>query len=219
MTDDAPGHAQVTQQVAVLQDLAPREEGKALVIGGAALALLINRDEAAFVALCGECNVVVCARCAPAQKAEVVSLVMKRLNKVSLAIGDGGNDVPMIMSAHVGVGITGNEGMQAARSSDYAVGEFQKLKKLLAVHGRYNSIRITDLIKCSFYKNVTFCLPQVVMALFNLFSGTGRCDAPALLASVTQLFDCDSALSVHHTLITASVRMAFHRSVEDVQRP
>ena len=174
MTDDAPGHAQVTQQVAVLQDLAPREEGKALVIGGAALALLINRDEAAFVALCGECNVVVCARCAPAQKAEVVSLVMKRLNKVSLAIGDGGNDVPMIMSAHVGVGIIGNEGMQAARSSDYAVGEFQKLKKLLAVHGRYNSIRITDLIKCSFYKNVTFCLPQVVMALFNLFSGTGQ---------------------------------------------
>jgi P-type E1-E2 ATPase len=133
------------------EELAPQVEaalgkqreaaGKALVIGGGALATVMEHDEAAFVKLCAECNVVVCARCAPAQKAEVVTLVMKRLNKVSLAVGDGGNDVPMILSAHVGVGIAGNEGMQAARSSDYAVGEFQKLTKLLAVHGRYNNIR------------------------------------------------------------------------------
>jgi len=146
---DALDHDAVASEVAAAIELQPLEEGKALVIGGAALALVMAHNQESFVRLCELCNVVVCARCAPVQKADVVTLVMKKLNKVSLAIGDGGNDVPMILSAHVGVGIEGNEGMQAARSSDYAVGEFQKLKKLLA-----------------------FCLPQVVFAIYNLFSGS-----------------------------------------------
>ena len=169
---DALDHDAVASEVAAAIELQPLEEGKALVIGGAALALVMAHNQESFVRLCEVCNVVVCARCAPVQKADVVTLVMKKLNKVSLAIGDGGNDVPMILSAHVGVGIEGNEGMQAARSSDYAVGEFQKLQKLLAVHGRYCSLRISDLIKYSFYKNVAFCLPQVVFAIYNLFSGS-----------------------------------------------
>jgi P-type E1-E2 ATPase len=42
--------------------------------------------------------------------------------KNTLSIGDGANDVSMILKAHVGVGILGKEGMQAARSSDYAIG-------------------------------------------------------------------------------------------------
>ena len=40
---------------------------------------------------------------------------------VTLAIGDGANDVNMIAQAHVGIGIEGLEGMQAARASDYAI--------------------------------------------------------------------------------------------------
>lgn len=168
---DSKSYDELAPQVEAALQLHRKADGKALVIGGDALATLLLRDEASFVKLCNECNVVVCARCAPVQKAEVVAVVMRELKKVSLAIGDGGNDVPMILSADVGVGIAGNEGMQAARSSDYAIGEFQKLKKLLAVHGRYNNLRITDLIKYSFYKNVAFCLPQVVAAIYNLFSG------------------------------------------------
>lgn len=42
--------------------------------------------------------------------------------KMTLAVGDGANDCAMIRKAHVGVGIAGKEGMQAARSSDYAIG-------------------------------------------------------------------------------------------------
>ena len=168
---DSNSYEELAPQVEAALQLPRGTDGKALVIGGGALATLMARDEAAFIRLCSECNVVVCARCAPVQKADVVAVVMRELKKVSLAIGDGGNDVPMILSAHVGVGIAGNEGMQAARSSDYAIGEFQKLKKLLAVHGRYNNLRITDLIKYSFYKNVAFCLPQVIAAVYNLFSG------------------------------------------------
>jgi len=43
----------------------------------------------------------------------------------TLAIGDGANDVSMIQSADVGIGIAGHEGLQAARSSDYAIGQFR----------------------------------------------------------------------------------------------
>eukprot|EP00961_Rhodomonas_salina_P050542 678756-Rhodomonas_salina.2 len=95
---------------------------------------------------------------------------MRRLHKVSLAIGDGGNDVPMIQSADVGIGIMGHEGMQASRSSDFSIGEFRLLKRLLAVHGRYSSLRMSDLIKFSFYKNVCFCTPQVIFAAYSLYS-------------------------------------------------
>ena len=59
---------------------------------------------------------------------------------ITLAIRDGANDVNMITSAHVGVGIIGVEGKQAARASDYAIGQFQFLKKILFCHG-YESLR------------------------------------------------------------------------------
>jgi P-type E1-E2 ATPase len=89
---------------------------------------------------------------------------MKRMNKVCMSVGDGGNDVPMISMAHVGVGIMGNEGMQAARASDFALGEFRMLIRLLAVHGRYSALRSSELIKYSFYKNLCFATPQVPTA-------------------------------------------------------
>ena len=49
-------------------------------------------------------------------------------NKMTLAIGDGGNDVAMIQEAHVGVGISGKEGMQASRASNYCFGKFRFLQ-------------------------------------------------------------------------------------------
>lgn len=42
-----------------------------------------------------------------------------------LAIGDGANDVAMIQSANIGVGIMGKEGRQAVNNSDYAIGQFR----------------------------------------------------------------------------------------------
>ena len=41
---------------------------------------------------------------------------------ITLSVGDGANDVPMIMEAHIGVGISGVEGQQAVSASDYAIG-------------------------------------------------------------------------------------------------
>lgn len=73
----------------------------------------------------------------PKQKAEVVKLIIKyKENQTTLAIGDGANDVNMITAAHIGIGISGLEGQQAARASDYSIGQFRFLRSLLFVHGR-----------------------------------------------------------------------------------
>ena len=92
-------------------------------------------------------------------------------NKVTLAIGDGANDVSMILSAHIGIGILGKEGSQAARSSDYAIGQFQFLKPLLFIHGRENYRRNAMVVKYSFYKNIIIVLPQFYFGFASLFSG------------------------------------------------
>ena len=75
------------------------------------------------------------------------SLVQQHFNKVTLAIGDGANDVSMIQRAHVGVGVLGREGTQAARAADYAISSFKHLRTLLSIHGRYSYIRIVKLVK------------------------------------------------------------------------
>jgi P-type E1-E2 ATPase len=57
----------------------------------------------------------------PKQKADVVALAKKNGPWITVSIGDGANDVPMIMEAHIGVGIRGKEGTQAVRNADYAI--------------------------------------------------------------------------------------------------
>ena len=65
---------------------------------------------------------------------------------ISLSVGDGANDVPMIMQANIGVGIRGKEGTQAVRSADYAISQFKFLKKLILVHGRLGYRRVAWVI-------------------------------------------------------------------------
>lgn len=100
------------------------------------------------------------SRVSPLQKALVVKLVKRNLKAILLAIGDGANDVSMIQAAHVGVGISGVEGLQAARSADIAIAQFRFLRKLLLVHGAWSYQRISKVILYSFYKNVALYMTQ-----------------------------------------------------------
>ena len=129
-------------------------------------------DEKLFMSIAKNAVSVVCCRVSPSQKSKVV-LMMKRFypSAVTLAIGDGGNDVPMIMEAHIGVGIYGEEGMRAVQSSDYAIGEFQFLRSLLLFHGRTNYIRNAECIKYFFYKNFCFTLMQFIFGFYCNFTG------------------------------------------------
>lgn len=100
------------------------------------------------------------SRVSPLQKALVVKLVKRHLKSLLLAIGDGANDVSMIQAAHVGVGISGVEGLQAARSADVAIAQFRYLRKLLLVHGAWSYHRISRVILYSFYKNIALYMTQ-----------------------------------------------------------
>ena len=113
-----------------------------------------------FVGLAIKADVVLACRVSPKQKADIVDMVKSRFpQKSTLAIGDGANDVSMISTAHVGVGIMGLEGSQAARSADFAIGQFRFLQPLLFVHGREAYRRNAFLVCYNFYKNAIFVLP------------------------------------------------------------
>jgi phospholipid-transporting ATPase len=66
----------------------------------------------------------------------------------------------MIQAAHVGVGISGVEGLQAARSADVSIAQFRYLRKLLLVHGSWSYQRISKVILYSFYKNIALYMTQ-----------------------------------------------------------
>ncbi|CAN1321190.1 Phospholipid-transporting ATPase 3 [Linum perenne] len=117
------------------------------------------------------CSSVVCCRVSPLQKAQVTSLVKKGARKITLSIGDGANDVSMIQAAHIGVGISGMEGMQAVMASDFAIAQFRFLTDLLLVHGRWSYLRICKVITYFFYKNLTFTLTQFWFTFSTGFSG------------------------------------------------
>jgi magnesium-transporting ATPase (P-type) len=89
-----------------------------------------------------------------------------------LAIGDGGNDVSMIKTANVGVGIFGKEGYQAAYNADYAISQFKYIRQLLFVHGRFSLIRNSFYVNFFFYKNLMFTMAQLWFSCFCGFSGT-----------------------------------------------
>lgn len=120
----------------------------------------------AFIADC-----CICCRVSPAQKMEVVRLVKSNGPWVTLAIGDGANDVSMIQEAHIGVGIAGKEGAQAVQASDYAISQFRFLQRLVLVHGRWNYRRVSWFICYYFYKNIVAVFTELSFPFFNGFSG------------------------------------------------
>ena len=131
-----------------------------------------NESTHSFLRIAYHSNTVICCRISPSQKSEVIQKMKSFDSKtVTLAIGDGGNDVSMIMEANIGIGIHGEEGMSATQASDFAIGEFQLLRRLLFIHGRVNLYRISEMILYFFFKNVTFTMIQFYFSFICLASG------------------------------------------------
>ncbi|XP_054234838.1 putative phospholipid-transporting ATPase IM isoform X5 [Homo sapiens] len=143
----------------------------ALIINGHSLAHALESDvKNDLLELACMCKTVICCRVTPLQKAQVVELVKKYRNAVTLAIGDGANDVSMIKSAHIGVGISGQEGLQAVLASDYSFAQFRYLQRLLLVHGRWSYFRMCKFLCYFFYKNFAFTLVHFWFGFFCGFS-------------------------------------------------
>ena len=150
----------------------------ALILDGTSL-LKISLDEDCKTVLTSfsmVCSALIANRVSPDQKRELVRLVKNnevsiKLNVRTLAIGDGANDVAMIQEAHVGVGIKGEEGVQAVNSSDYAIAQFKFLAPLLLKHGRFNYIRMSNLVTFIFYKNILVSCGMFWFNFYSAFSG------------------------------------------------
>ncbi|XP_014253850.1 probable phospholipid-transporting ATPase IA isoform X3 [Cimex lectularius] len=144
----------------------------ALIIDGLSLKYaLLPELRGDFLKMCLACRSVICCRVSPMQKAEVVGLITSNTKGVTLAIGDGANDVAMIQKAHVGIGISGQEGLQAACASDYSIAQFRFLIKLLFVHGSWNYNRMIKIILYSFYKNICLYVMELWFAIYSGWSG------------------------------------------------
>uniref|UniRef100_A0A674BEM4 Phospholipid-transporting ATPase n=1 Tax=Salmo trutta TaxID=8032 RepID=A0A674BEM4_SALTR len=147
--------------------------GFTLVVDGRTLDFALQEDlKGDFLELSRRCRAVVCCRSTPLQKSHVVQLVRDQLRVMTLAIGDGANDVSMIQVADVGIGISGQEGMQAVMSSDFAISRFKHLRKLLLVHGHWCYTRLANMILYFFYKNVMYVNLLFWYQFFCGFSGS-----------------------------------------------
>ncbi|XP_055690587.1 phospholipid-transporting ATPase ID isoform X4 [Lutzomyia longipalpis] len=161
--------------------------GFAIVINGHSLVHCLSPElEDRFLDVASNCKAVICCRVTPLQKAMVIELIKRAKNAVTLAIGDGANDVSMIKAAHIGVGISGQEGMQAVLASDYSIAQFRYLERLLLVHGRWSYYRMCKFLRYFFYKNFAFTLCHFWFAFFCGFSAQTVFDP--MFISVYNLF-------------------------------
>ncbi|ESQ44577.1 hypothetical protein EUTSA_v10003135mg [Eutrema salsugineum] len=153
----------------------------AFVIDGWALEIALKHHRKDFVDLAILSRTAICCRVTPSQKAQLVE-ILKSCDYRTLAIGDGGNDVRMIQQADIGVGISGREGLQAARAADYSIGRFRFLKRLILVHGRYSYNRTAFLSQYSFYKSLLICFIQIFFSFISGVSGTSLFNSVSLMA-------------------------------------
>lgn len=154
----------------------------AMIIDGITLGFALEKPlDKKFIEIAKHCDAVVCCRAAPLQKAAVVSLVRENLKVMTLAIGDGANDVSMLQMAEIGVGIAGQEGVQAVMASDFVLGRFRFLKRLLLLHGFWCYDRIARMIVYFFYKNAMFVMLLFWYQLCNGFSGSNAIDDISLI--------------------------------------
>jgi len=159
------------QAARLAADLAPQMEA-AYKTARACLVATGPGMQQDLLVIAESCRAVICCRCRPDQKKKMLELIRYNVGTARcLAVGDGANDVDMIQAANVGVGIIGPEGVQAANASDYAVGRFRFLSRLLLVHGRWNYNRMALLITYMFYKNVLYALTQYWYTLVAAWSG------------------------------------------------
>ncbi|XP_063822366.1 phospholipid-transporting ATPase IF-like [Ostrinia nubilalis] len=197
--DDVTLQAHVTECRRIISEPSYRE--LTLIVDGTSMSQILDTDYAKhFVEISMQCHAVLCCRLSPIQKAKIVKLIKNSKDRpVTAAIGDGANDISMIQEAHVGFGIFGREGHQAARSADFAFTKFSMIKKVLLVIGHWYYQRLATLIHYFFYKNLVlgnimlffqfqsaFSTQSIYDSLFLTIYNLVLTSVPVLLLSITE---------------------------------
>ncbi|PNF40229.1 putative phospholipid-transporting ATPase IIB [Cryptotermes secundus] len=147
-----------------------KKQDCALVISGDSLEVCLQYYQHEFLELACGCPAVICCRCSPTQKAEVVRLIQRHTGRRTAAVGDGGNDVSMIQAADAGIGIAGREGLQASLAADFSVPQFSHLARLLLVHGRRSYKRSASLSQFVIHRGLIISTMQAVFSSVFYFS-------------------------------------------------
>uniref|UniRef100_A0A0N5A7W7 Phospholipid-transporting ATPase n=1 Tax=Syphacia muris TaxID=451379 RepID=A0A0N5A7W7_9BILA len=167
-------------------------EGFALVINGHSLKHALGKKlERTFLDIGCVCQAVVCCRVTPLQKAQVVDLVKRHKKAVTLAIGDDIHLLTLTQKYH----FSGQEGMQAVLASDFSIGQFRFLQRLLLVHGRWSYLRMSKFLRYFFYKNFSFTLTHFWYSFFCGYSAQTVYD-PILVSCYNMFFTCLPVLVV-----------------------
>lgn len=169
------------ERALVIMKTTPERKDLAFVLDGWTLEIILKHSMESFTRLAMLSRTAICCRMTPLQKAQLVG-ILKTVGYLTLAIGDGGNDVRMIQEANIGVGISGREGLQAARAADYSIGKFKFLKRLILVHGRYSYNRTAFISQYSFYKSLLICFIQILFSFVTGLSGTSLFNSISLMA-------------------------------------
>ncbi|KRT84629.1 hydrolase [Oryctes borbonicus] len=178
-----------------------RCQGRALVVDGKTLTFILDKRSnltKPFLKLSTYCSSVLCCRATPLQKAYIVKVVKEELKVRTLAVGDGANDVSMIQTADVGIGISGQEGMQAVMASDFALPRFKFLERFLLVHGHWSYHRLANMVLYFFYKNaVSFIRIAYFKWSKSCFLSIGVCFLTVLVSAILWFFwFCDDRSDV-----------------------
>ena len=202
-------------------DIGAARKPLAVVVDGDALLKILRKPQAKlhFEMFAKQCATVIACRVSPMQKAEMVNLIQDSIfpSPITLAIGDGANDVDMIQAACVGIGISGKEGLQAVNASDFSIAQFRYLGRLLLVHGRWNYRRMSMVLLYSFYKNITIAMGTFVYSIFTGWSGCVLfpfLSFPLLSTLLTSRCSCRChPACVHHHRRSCSVPTSLTRTL------
>ncbi|XP_063901502.1 probable phospholipid-transporting ATPase IIB, partial [Zophobas morio] len=179
--------AQVNNEKEAIKELYTfkKKENCALVIDGSTLQLFLSFFEEDFIEVASKCPTVICCRCTPTQKAEIVKLIKRYSDAQVCAIGDGGNDVSMIQSADIGIGIVGKEGKQASLAADISITKFKHIVPLFLWHGRTSYKRSAALAQFVIHRGLIISVIQAVFSAVFYFSAISLYQGPLLVGYAT----------------------------------
>ena len=167
-----------------------------LIIRGEDLELCLKYYPLEFMKLARQCPAVVCCRCSPTQKAEVVKLIQNETGKRTCAIGDGGNDVSMIQIADVGVGIVGKEGKQASLAGDFSMLEFSHIYRLIVLHGRYSYQRSSMLSQLIIHRGLLISIIQAIYSSVFYFASVPIYQSWLMMVGYTTFYTMCATFSI-----------------------
>lgn len=162
-----------------------RNINSCLAIDGNSIEFLMKKNFSRFLEITTKMTCIVCCRCTPTQKSNITEGIKKYTGEVVCCIGDGGNDISMLHSANVGIGIVGKEGKQASLASDFSIEKFKHINKLFLWYGRNSYTCTSKLAHYIIHRGFILTVIQLIFSIVFYFSPVQLYKGMVLVGYVT----------------------------------